>query len=147
MITEIDKNLWDFDSNIYYRVITTNGIIKKDRTAVMGKGIALQANQKYSLLSLELANHINNHGNVVGIFPKYKIITFPTKNHWKDDSTYQLIEKSCEELYFICTENNINKIVMPKVGCSNGRLEWNKVRKIIYEKLSNTNLDVIISRF
>ena len=146
MIKEIDKNLWDFDGKLYYRVITTNGNLKRDGSAVMGKGIALQARQIYPLLPSALADHLKMFGNVVGIFPYYNIITFPTKNNWWEKSTYELIEKSCFQLYDVCLENKVDKIVMPKVGCQNGGLEWSKVRRILYENLDRTNLDVIISR-
>jgi len=148
MITEIDKNLWDFDCKEYYRVITTNGCIKKDGTAVMGKGIALQANQKYPLLSTKLANHIETYGNVVGIFPNYKIITFPTKNNWRNESNYKIIQKSCDELVlnWLADYKNIGKVVMPKVGCSNGGLDWFKVRNILYKNFENLLLDITIAR-
>jgi len=146
MITEINKNLWDFDSEQYYRVITTNGNIKKNNEAVMGKGIALQSAQRYKQLPSELAKRLKLYGNVVNIFPEYKIITFPTKNNWRDNSTYELIEKSCNNLLMLCKYIDIKKIVMPKVGCSNGGLEWKKVKKILYEKLDKTDIDVIIAR-
>jgi len=82
MITEENKNLWNFSPEIYYRVITTNGNIKNNGEAVMGKGIALQAKERYPGLPSLLANHIKKCGNVISISPDYKIITFPTKNNW-----------------------------------------------------------------
>lgn len=146
MITEINKNLWDFDSEVYYRVITTNGNIKMNGEAVMGKGIALQAAQRYPGLPSKLAIHLKIYGNIPKIFAKYKIITFPTKDKWKEKSTYELISNSCDNLVFLCKYFNIKKIVMPMVGCSNGGLKWVDVKKIIYEKLDNDWFDVIIAR-
>ena len=146
MITEVDKNMWDFDSEQYYRVITTNGYIKKNGKAVMGKGIALQAAERYPELPNLLAKHIKVWGNVVGVFKEYKIITFPTKNNWREKSSYELVRKSCHDLFEMCICYNISKIVMPKVGCSNGGLEWDKVRKIIYKELDDDFIEIIISR-
>lgn len=146
MITEVDKNLWDFDLNQCYRVITTNGNIKKNGKAVMGKGIALQAVKRYPELPIKLAEHIKNRGNVVKIFNEYKIITFPTKNNWWERSSYELIRKSCHDLFESCIIYGIDKFVMPKVGCSNGGLEWDTVRKIIYEELDDDYLYIIIAR-
>jgi len=38
MIKETESNIWNFKDNI--KVITTNGNIRKDGKAVMGKGLA-----------------------------------------------------------------------------------------------------------
>ena len=146
MITEINKNLWDFDVEQYYRVITTNGNIKLNGDAVMGRGIALQAAERYPQLPSKLAERLKLYGNKVNVFPEHKIITFPTKNNWRDNSTYELIESSCNNLVVICNYINIKKIVMPMVGCSNGGLKWTNVRKIIYKKFENSDIDVTIAR-
>lgn len=146
MITEVNKNLWDFDSEQYYRVITTNGCIKKNGEAVMGRGIALQAAQRYPELRTLLAYHIKICGNTIGISKEYKIITFPTKNNYWEKSSYELIKKSCHDLFILCIKHDIKKIVMPMVGCSNGGLKWSEVKKIVYEKFKNSNIDVTISK-
>lgn len=146
MITESDKNLWDFDSNEYYRVITTNGNVKKNGEAVMGKGIALQAALKYPELPCLLADHLKKFGNEVYLFENLKIMTFPTKENWKEKSTYELIAKSCDALMVLYNIHNIGKIVMPKVGCSNGGLEWSKVRQLLYRKFDGKTIDITIAR-
>lgn len=146
MITEVNKNLWDFDSEIYYRVITTNGNINIKNEAIMGRGIALQAKERYPGLPSKLADRLKLYGNKVNIFAEYKIITFPTKDNWREKSTYELIKSSCVNLAVLCKVFSIKKIVMPMVGCSNGGLKWVDVKKIIYEKLDNDWFDVIIAR-
>ena len=146
MITEENKNLWDFDVEQYYRIITTNGNIKKNGEAVMGKGIALQAKERYPELPTLLAYHIKTCGNTIGISKEHKIITFPTKNNYWEKSSYELIKESCHDLFILCIQWNIEKIVMPMVGCSNGGLKWDEVKKIIYEKLDSDLFDVTIAR-
>lgn len=112
----------------------------------MEKGIALQAKQRYPKLPLKLGEKLKNFGNHVYVFEEYKIITFPTKNNWRDNSTYELIKSSCDNLYVICRYLDIKKIVMPMVGCSNDGLKWSEVKKIISEKLNSNLLDVTIAR-
>ncbi len=146
MITEENKNLWNFSPEIYYRVITTNGNIKNNGEAVMGKGIALQAKERYPGLPSKLGERLKLYGNHVNVFAEYKIITFPTKNNWREKSTYELIKSSCNNLIVICNILGIKKIVMPMVGCSNGGLKWNKVREILYEKFEKIDLDVTIAK-
>ncbi len=146
MIIEENKNLWNFSPEIYYRVITTNGNIKNNGEAVMGKGIALQAKERYPSLPSELGERLKLYGNVVNVFSQFKIITFPTKNNWREKSTYELIKISCNNLSVLCRYLDIKKIVMPMVGCSNGGLRWSEVKKIIYEKLENSDIDVTIAK-
>ena len=55
-------NLWNFHS-LGPVCITTNGIIKKDNTLVMGAGIALQAKQRFPGVSEILAYMVKSHGN------------------------------------------------------------------------------------
>jgi len=44
-VKEVDGNLWEIEAD--WRVITTNGFVKKDGRAVMGRGVARQALQRY----------------------------------------------------------------------------------------------------
>jgi hypothetical protein len=113
--------------------ITTNSIIKKDGHAVMGAGIALQAKQKYKNIDWYLALHIQTNGNTVGIIRPTgpRIISFPTKHHWKDNSDLQLIEQSAIQLARLIKEHGWTKVAMPKPGCANGKLNWTDVEPII----------------
>ena len=146
MITEVYKNLWNFDPEIYYRVITTNGNIKSNGEAVMGRGIALQAAERYPELPTLLGNYIKRGGNSVCINSDHKIIMFPTKNKWWEKSNCELIKKSCKDLFILCIQWNIKDIVMPMVGCSNGGLKWDNVKEIIYKELISDFFDVTIAR-
>ena len=40
-MNEVNGNLWDSNADII--VITTNGAVRKDGAAIMGRGVALQA--------------------------------------------------------------------------------------------------------
>ena len=62
--------------------ITTNGFIKRNREAVMGRGIALSAQQKINGLSSILGNKIINNGNITQLLYKYEdtiLVSFPVK--------------------------------------------------------------------
>ena len=84
--------------------VTTNGIIRKDGTAVMGAGIAKTANQRFNLAT-KLAEHLKKNGNTVCDLGEYTfktsrfhIVSFPTKQDWKDKSPLWLIERSAKQL-------------------------------------------------
>jgi len=80
------ESLWYFLGNSDAVCITTNGYVKKDGTAVMGKGIALQAVEQWPEVSRILGDLIRRKGNRVHILegiPNYlekaKLVSFPVK--------------------------------------------------------------------
>lgn len=110
--------------------VTTNGIVKRDGSAVMGAGIAKQANLKFSL-SRTLGVYLKQHGNRVfnmGLVTdqtrRYRIFTFPTKHDWRDNSDLSLIIQSAHELVALCDKLNIQTCYLPPVGCGLGNLDW-----------------------
>jgi O-acetyl-ADP-ribose deacetylase (regulator of RNase III) len=119
---------------------------------VMGKGIALQFRQafpecfkeyKRACDTLEVRPgfmHIFPTGSFIG--PKY-IINFPTKRHWKGKSKIEDVVSGLDALRNAIIEYDICSIAVPPLGCGNGGLAWNVVRKMIEEKLGGLD-DVII---
>ena len=129
---EIRGNI--FDQKCDAICITTNGIIKKNGEAVMGAGIALQAKIKYPQLPKLLAEKIAQEGNRVYSFKlddDRSIVTFPTKNHWRDDSDIELIKQSLLQLVWMTTQNEWEKVCLPRPGCSNGKLKWTDVKRYV----------------
>jgi hypothetical protein len=135
---EIVGNMWKIDCDAI--CVTTNGIIKKDGTAVMGAGVAHQAKIRYPSLPRELATALRLTGNHVYHIPQSdctNIITFPTKHNWKDDSDIALIEQSCKELVVLTDKSRWNKIVLTRPGCANGKLDWSIVKPILEKHLDD----------
>ena len=131
---EIKGNLWDHeDADII--CITTNGTVKKNGRAVMGKGCALEAKEKYKDIDKVLGNLITQIGNqafvVLGTFHRPRIVSFPTKHNWWEKSDLQLIEMSCQLLLDYVNEKDFKKIVLPRPGCGNGLLKWEVVKSIL----------------
>lgn len=112
-------NLWNLPAT--HRVITTNGMIRNNGTAVMGKGIALQARNRYPGIDLELGKLISKYGNHVFIL-SHGLVSFPTKHHWREPSDLKLIERSAMELAETFCDNSEVTILLPPPGCGNGGL-------------------------
>ena len=123
-------NLWKAKPS-FIKCITTNGDVKKNGELVMGRGIALQAKQRYPELPKLIGNCVKNNGNKVHYFKEYNIISFPTKIHWREKSNINLIVHSCYELNTLL--DGLNKqVVLPRPGCGNGGLDWKtKVKPVI----------------
>ena len=130
-------NIWDIESEGI--CIPTNGVVKKNGFATMGAGLALQAALKYPELPKWLGNRLSDIGNNVRVYPtkECRLIMVPTKNHWKDKSDITLIENSLEELVEIVDFQCIKSVLITKLGCGCGGLDWNQVKPLMEHYLDD----------
>lgn len=135
---EITGNIWDYHKKGHWIVITTNGNVNTKGKAVMGKGIALQAKQRYFQLPTELGKKIRRYGNIPFVLPEFRIVTLPTKHNWWEKSDTQLIEIGISELERAWTlwDNKI-PLYMVRPGCSSGGLDWKDVKPILEKYLDD----------
>lgn len=122
------------------RVVTTNGDIKKDGTAVMGKGVALEAKKLFPGVEAKLATLLTENGNhvqVLGTNDRFSLVAFPTKHHWNENSSLSLIIQSCKEIKDLADKYSWNRVVLPRPGCGNGGLKWEKVKPHIKDILDD----------
>lgn len=122
---EVKGNLWDYPAD--YRVITTNGTVKKNGACVMGRGCAAEASKRYPKLPFDLGELIKTGGNRLWAFPEYCLISFPVKHNWWEKADPDLIVTSANSLLGCCDVD----IVMPRPGCGNGGLKWEDVKPLI----------------
>lgn len=85
---------------------------------------SLSAARKDPKCGKMLGDLIKKGGNHVYRFGEYRgksLISFPTKNHWRDPSPLSLIRRSCTELIELWEKTVPRAIVrLPRVGCLNG---------------------------
>ena len=147
---EVFGDIWNYYDKGNWIVITTNGTIKKNGEAVMGRGIAFQAKQRLSKLPSLLGMAIKEVGNQVGIFSFYRLVTFPVKNHWWEKASLDLIEKSCYELvdrmHYLKEYFSISEIYMVRPGCGNGQLDWKTEVKPVLEKYFDDRFIIVEQR-
>jgi len=121
--------------------ITTNGFIKNDGTAVMGRGNAAQAvrifrdDQEINLPDL-LGRSLKIRGNVVSHLTG-QLYSFPVKEHWADIASIRLIKKSIERLKEIIKQDSNRCYILPRPGCGNGQLKWSKVKPLLEDLPDN----------
>ncbi len=121
---------------------------------VMGKGIALQFKKAFPNNYKAYVEACKKNEIKIGTLLVYKdsnitsgqkiIINFPTKTTWRKPSEYEYIEKGLDNLLEIIHQYNIKSIAIPPLGAGNGGLEWEKVKKIIHDKLKDENVDIFI---
>lgn len=133
-------NLWEIPADA--RVITTNGTIKANGRAVMGRGCAREATQKFPYLQIALGRHLQTHGNHVGLLrwsgdPEYALVAMPVKHEWHLRADLKLIEQSTIELVALADKYEWKQIALPRPGCGNGQQRWSVVRGIIQPYLDD----------
>ena len=129
-------NLWTYPAQA--RVITTNGAVRSDGRAVMGRGVALQAKTRYADIDLALGKLIRLEGNHVHLIPcVVPIISFPVKRVWHEKADPKLITRSVEELAALVQRRGWRTIVLPRPGCGNGGLDWGDVKPLLERALDN----------
>ncbi len=134
-------DIWELaDEGCDALVITTNGFVRNDGRAVMGRGIAEQAAKRYPKLQAELGRCLRTYGNHCFVFsgynPNYDIITFPVKPvfgpsrepGWMSKAELPLIEQSARELLGITKRYDWIDVLLPRPGCGYGGLNWRDVR-------------------
>lgn len=134
---EVVGNLWTIKADA--RVIPTNGIVRRDGAAVMGRGVALQAKARYPRIEFTVGAILKGKGNHVQFFFKEENLwTFPVKHHWREKADLKLIGRSCLELTIQASHRPwMKRIALPRVGCGNGGLDWKEVKPILKEFLDD----------
>ena len=135
-----------FDSECQTLVNTVNCI------GVMGAGIAKQYKQKYPEMFGEYKLACNNKELNIGgdiwvwdyidLYKPKKILCFATKEHWMYPSKIEWIERGLQNFVKNYKKWNITSIAWPKLGCTNGKLDWeNEVKPLMFKYLQP--LDII----
>jgi O-acetyl-ADP-ribose deacetylase (regulator of RNase III) len=146
MIKYLTGNILDSRAQALVNTVNTTGI--------MGKGIALQFKKAYPNNYKSYSVASKNKEVVVGKMfvttdsnissgEKY-IINFPTKQDWRKPSEYIYIEDGLDDLINVINKNQIKSIAIPPLGAGNGGLKWEKVKKIIEEKLGSLGIEIFV---
>jgi hypothetical protein len=141
-VVEVVGNLWSYPAD--FRVITTNGAVRSDGRAVMGRGCALEATKRYPKLARLLGERLRARGNHVQFFSDHELgdrvglFTFPVKHRWNEPADLDLIRRSTGEFWRQLLASST--YVLPRPGCGNGQLTWDAVRPIVEDLPDNVHI-------
>ena len=145
MLKEISGNMFSSSLLKFADVIciTTNGFVKKNGRAVMGAGNAKQARDMFKDIDLDFGKALKENGNIVQIIryenlvdKELPIVSFPVKHNWWEMADLELIRNSLKQLLIMMIYNDWKKVILPRLGCSNGKLNWlSEVRPLLEEYL------------
>jgi hypothetical protein len=144
-------DLWTYPADA--RVITTNGTVKANGRAVMGRGVAKQATERFAMIRLLLGQHLRARGNHVGILvapATYQwlpepIVSFPVKHQYFEMADLDLIARSATELVALTGEQGWRQVVLPRPGCNNGRRSWQREVRPILLPLLDDRFTVVVN--
>ena len=121
--------------------ILTNGFVKANGEGVMGRGIAKKVCSYIPHMPRILGNKLQMHGNhVQELMTTSKgnmLIMFPTKDYWYNSSDPKIILQSCKELNAFIEEKGLQSVLLPRPGCGNGGLDWEDVKLLIEDVISD----------
>lgn len=113
---------------------------------VMGKGIALMFKEAFPENYKRYEDACKAEEVKVGhmfvverneLFGPKWIINFPTKKHWRHPTKMEWVTDGLKELRAFILENGIKSIAVPPLGCGNGGLDWQVVRREIENALAD----------
>lgn len=155
-------DMWSIIGVTDWFLITTNPIVNKQGLAVMGRGIAKQAADKFPTLRKDFADKlVNRDGRRVNLSPvftigRYEVRSSPlnyllrvgcfmVKDHWKNRASLQLIESSTDKLLDVietidALHNEPKRIDLNFPGIGNGGLAREDVLPIISRLPDNVHV-------
>lgn len=121
---------------------------------VMGKGLALQAKQKWPKMFESYKSFCEGAcpsypdglepGGVVCIQqePNRYIACLATKDDWRNPSKLEWVETGLKQLVVLSMQINLCHIAIPRLGCGLGGLDWCDVKPIVHRVFENTPITV-----
>lgn len=78
-------------------------------------------------------------------YDKYNKFVFnvATKNHWREPSNYNLIERASRLIAKYSLMHKIRDVAVPMLGCGLGGLDRREVTRIMVEQFINHNNETI----
>ena len=109
---------------------------------VMGAGLAKQASLKIPTLLGEYRKAIASKDLSITtptLVCEDKVLLFATKQHWKNPSQLEWIEKGLIYLRecLMSAKMEIEDLALPKLGCGLGGLEWSDVNTLFKKYLTD----------
>ena len=141
MIRYIEGDIFKSPAQVLVNTVNTVG--------VMGKGIALEFKKRYPDMFQAYRNVCDKKNLKIGSLmlyyePDHWILLFPTKEHWRNPSRIEYIEKGLLKFRTTYAEKGITSVAFPRLGCGNGELHWSDVRPIMEKYLRDLPIDIFI---
>jgi len=137
IIKEEKKNLFDVEDK-YYLAHCISSDCK------MGAGIAVEFQKRYKLKNILLEKYTKEERKHPTCIFEKNVFNLITKEKYWHKPTYQTLQGSLIVMRRDIITNKIKYIAMPKIGCGLDRLQWGKVREIMYETFKDLDIEILV---
>ena len=142
--------------------------VSVNTVGIMGKGLASRAKYQFPDVYVHYQDLCRQRKLKMGIPSLYKrednfirtlledtksvttengnrwFLMFPTKNHWKENSPIEGIEKGLQWLLNNYKDLGIESIALPSLGCGLGKLDWKDVGPLMCKYLNQMDMQSCI---
>lgn len=137
-------DLWDLWARGMAVVIPTNTTRKANGEAIMGAGLAKQAQDRMPDLPRVYGDHLSR-GEVRVVLEALRIILPPTKQDWRKPAHLPLIE---EGLRWMVGHERLRQlgweVAVPPLGCGLGNLRWDDQVRPLMERYLDERFVVVL---
>lgn len=137
-------DLWDLWARGMAVVIPTNTTRKANGEAIMGAGLAKQAQDRMPDLPRVYGDHLSR-GEVRVVLEALRVILLPTKQDWRKPAQLPLIE---EGLRWMVGHERLRRlgweVAVPPLGCGLGTLRWDDQVRPLMERYLDERFVVVL---
>ena len=123
-------DIWEHADQGSVIVITTNGSLTRDGRAVLGRGVARQAAQRFPDIADKLGRLLAQRGSHVFDLGGC-VISFPVEETAWSQPDLRIIARSAQELRQLADRSGWQRVVVPRPGCGGGGLAWKDVQPLL----------------
>jgi O-acetyl-ADP-ribose deacetylase (regulator of RNase III) len=114
---------------------------------IMGAGLALEFKNKFPMLPSIFGEALRANPNAGVILTKFpeavvSIAAVPSKNKWREPADIQLINESLNCLVDYVNIHGVSTVLLPRLGCGLGGLNWFSCVRTLYDELLDTRFYV-----
>ena len=143
IINEITQDLFQVPQG-YYLAHCISG------DYALGAGIAKKFNEVYNMrskLNRDYAIPSEKKSAYVGrALLVDNVFNLVTKERYFHKPTYDELYNALVDMQEQCQDFGIEKLAMPLIGCGLDRLEWGKVKDIIEDVFTQTDIEILVCK-
>ncbi len=133
---EAHADIWERHAAGAVVAVTTNGLVGPDGLAVLGRGTARQASERFPWFAARLGEALASRGNHVALLGE-RLVSFPVEHTPHELPDLDLIARSARELVKLCDAQGFADVVLPRPGCGGGGLGWSEVSPLLAPALDD----------
>jgi hypothetical protein len=133
-LTEEKRNLFDIPDKYYLAHCISSDY-------ALGAGIAIEFQKRFKLRDTLVALGTGQYPNTICIGRVFNLVT---KDRYWNKPTYETLKFTLEQMKGFCVDDDIKYLAMPKIGCGLDRLQWSRLREIIEDIFSDTDINIMV---